>query len=187
MSRTERKSSKKHNKPKSNSESASSKKKIFQGKCFKCREKDHLRKTCLARIVAHSTQTGKSEADENESGEKSDVSYLECLLAHRNDVIVQACEELGSMMYDVSALKCLLTSRDDLILSAVNKDMTMNAANKSKYFEEWYADTGTAFHVTDYLPCMKDLKPCQKNVNRIGGVSCEVEFSGRLELVFVTA
>ena len=102
-------------------------------------------------------------------------------------MIVQACEELGSMMYAVSGLKCLLTSRDDLILSAVNKDMIMNAVNNSKCFEGWYADTGTAFHMTNSLACMKDLKPCQKNVNGIGGVSCEVEFSGTLELVFVTA
>ena len=103
MSRTERKSSKRHNnKPKYNSESDSSKKNTFQRKCFKCGEKGHLRKDCLARIIAHPTQTGKFKADEDESGEKSDVSYLECLLAHRNDVIVQACEELGSMMYDVS-------------------------------------------------------------------------------------
>ena len=114
-----------------------------------------MRKDCLARIIAHPTQTGKSEADEDESGEKSDVSHLECLLARRNDVIVQACEELGSMMYDVSGLKCLLTSRDYLILSAVNKDMIMNAVNKSKYFEDWYADTGTAFYMTDSLACMK--------------------------------
>ena len=41
--------------------------------------------------------------------------------------------------------------------------------------------------MTDSLACMKDLKPCQKNGNGIGGVSCEVEFSGQLELVFVTA
>ena len=91
------------------------------------------------------------------------------------------------MMYDASGLKCLLTSRDDLILSAVNKDMILNAVNKSKYFEDWYANTGTAFHMTDSLACMKDLKPCQKNVNGIGGVSCEVKFSGKLELVLVTA
>ena len=104
-----------------------------------------MRKDCLDHIIAHPTKTGKSEADEGESGEKSDVSYLECLLARRNDVIVQICEELGSMMYDVSGLKCLLTSRDDLILSAVNKDMIMNDVNKSKYFEDWCADTGTAF------------------------------------------
>ena len=63
----------------------------------------------------------------------------------------------------------------------------MNAVNKSNYFEDWYADTGTAFHMTCYLACMKDLKACQKNVNGIGGVSCEVEFSGTLELVFVTS
>ena len=56
VSRTERKSSKKHyNKPKSNTESDSSKKKTFQGKCFKCGEKGHLRKDCLARIIAHTT------------------------------------------------------------------------------------------------------------------------------------
>ena len=74
VSRTERKSSKKHNnKPKSNSEPDSSKKKTFQEKCFKCGEKGHLRKDCLARIIAHPTQTGKSEADEDESVEKSDV------------------------------------------------------------------------------------------------------------------
>ena len=188
VSRTERKSSKKHNnKPKSNSESDSSKKKTFQRKCFKCGEKGHLRKDCLARIIAYPKQTGKSEADEEESSEKSDVSYLERLLARRNDVIVQACEELGSMMYDVSGLKCMLTSRNDLIFSAVNKDMIMDAVDKSKYFEDWYADTGTTFHMTDSLACMKDLNPCQKNVNGIGGVSCEVEFSGTLELVFVTA
>ena len=82
----------------------------FKGKYSECGEKGHLRKDCLARIIAHPTQTGKSEADEDKSGEKSDVSYLECLLARRYDVIVQACEELGCMMYDVSGLKCLLTS-----------------------------------------------------------------------------
>ena len=41
--------------------------------------------------------------------------------------------------------------------------------------------------MTDTLACIKDLKPCQKNVNGIVGVSCEVEFSGTLESVFVTA
>ena len=80
-------------------------------------------------------------------------------------------------------MKCLPTSRDDLILSAGNKNMSMNAVNRSKYFERWYADTGTAFHMTDSLACMEDLKPCQKNVNGIGGVSCEIEFSRTLELV----
>ena len=41
--------------------------------------------------------------------------------------------------------------------------------------------------MTDFLACMKGLKACQKNVNGVGGVSCEVEFSGTLEFVFVTA
>ena len=68
VSRAERKSSKKHNnKPKSNFESDSSKKKTFQGKSFKCGEKGLLRKDCLARIIAHPTQTGKFEAVEDES------------------------------------------------------------------------------------------------------------------------
>ena len=39
----------------------------------------------------------------------------------------------------------------------------------------------------DSLACMKDLTPCQKNVNGIGGVSCELEVTGTLEVVFVTA
>ena len=187
-SKTERKSSENHNnKPKSNSETDFSKQKTFQGRCFKCGENGHLGKDCLALIIAHPTQTGKSEADEDESGEKSDVSYLECLLARRNDVIVQACEELGSILHDVYCLKCLLTSRDGLILSAVNKGMIMNAFNKSKYFEDWNADTGTAFHVADSFACMTDLKPCQKSVNGIGGVSFDVEFSETLELALLTA
>ena len=90
-------------------------------------------------------------------------------------------------MYDFSGLKCLLVSRDNLISSAVNKDMIMNAVNESKYFEDWYADTGPAFHMTDFLAFMKDLKPCQENVDGIGGVSCEVEYSRTLGLVLVTA
>ena len=112
VSRTDRKSSKKHNnKPKSTPESDSSKKMTFQGRCFKCGEKGHLREDCLARIIAHPAQTGKPEADEDERGRNSGVSFMECLLARRNDVTVQAREKLGSMMYDVSGLKCRITSR----------------------------------------------------------------------------
>ena len=73
------------------------------------------------------------------------------------------------------------------MLSAVNKDKIMNAVNKSKHFEDWYSDTGSVFRMTDSPACMKGLKPCQNNVSGIGGVSCEVHFSGTLELVFVTA
>ncbi|CAB1112442.1 unnamed protein product [Ectocarpus sp. CCAP 1310/34] len=73
VSRPERKKGsikKQHNKPKSNSESDSSQKKSFQGKCFKCGEKGHMKIDCKARIIPHPSQTGKSEADEGESGEK---------------------------------------------------------------------------------------------------------------------
>ena len=31
---------------------------------------------------------------------------------------------------------------------------------------DWYADTGTAFHMTDSLSCMKDVKPCHKKEKR---------------------
>ena len=134
------------------------------------------------------SQTGKPEAAEDESGKQSSASRLFCLVTRvHNALIVSLCDQLKSMMYDVSGLKCLLTSRDDLIMSAVSNDMILKAVNKSRYVEDWYADTGTAFHMTDSLACMKDLKPCHKSVNGIGGVSCEVAFSGTLELVFVTA
>ena len=56
-----------------------SRKKTFQGKCFQCGEKGYLRKDCLARVIAHPTQTGKSEDDEDENGEKSSLVLL-CLL-----------------------------------------------------------------------------------------------------------
>ena len=41
--------------------------------------------------------------------------------------------------------------------------------------------------MTDSLSCMKNVKPCHKNVKGIGGLTCEVALSGTLELVFVTA
>ncbi|CAN0399308.1 unnamed protein product, partial [Ectocarpus sp. 13 AM-2016] len=99
------------------------------------------------------SQTGKSEAGEDESGKKSSVPDMLCLLArHRAELILTAaCDELYSMWYDVSGLKCLLTSQDNLIMSAVSDDMILKAVNKARYVEDWYADTGTAFHMTDSL------------------------------------
>ena len=61
-----------------------------------------------------------------------------------------------------------------------------HAPVKNAYYEDWFADTGTAFHMTDSLSCLRNFKPCHKNVNGIGGVSCEVSFAGTLDLVFVT-
>ncbi|CAB1096609.1 unnamed protein product [Ectocarpus sp. CCAP 1310/34] len=173
------------------------------------------RSECKARFVPHPSQTGQPETTEGDSGEQSvgarlydritrtqnsiaalsedadrklDAAVMHAYFARSHKVfIVSACEWLTNMMYDVSGLKCLLTSRDDLVMSAVSNDMILNAVNKSRYVEDWYADTGTAFHMTDSLACMKDLKPCHKSVNGIGGVSCEISFSGTLELVFVTA
>ena len=37
---------------------------------------------------------------------------------------------------------------------------------KNRCVEGWHADTGTAFHMTDRLSHMKDLKSCHKNENR---------------------
>ncbi|CAN0511922.1 unnamed protein product, partial [Ectocarpus sp. 12 AP-2014] len=137
---------------------------------------------CKARIIPHPSQTGKSEGDEDESGKKSDFSDLVCVVAdyrkvlfekYRERVISCSCDALSRMMYDVSGLKCLMTSRDDLIMSAVSNDMILKAVNKARFVEDWYADTGTAYHMTDSLSCMRDLKPCHKSVNGIGGVSCE--------------
>ena len=194
---------KKHNKQKSNSESDSSKK-SFQGRCYKCGEVGHMKLDCKARIIPHPSQTGKPEADENESGEQCAIpdSDLVCrngsyrmsddcqkvlLAACRKEVVLKACDDLSRMWYDVSGLKCLMTFRDDLIRSAVSNDMILKAVNKARYVEDWYADTGTSYHMTDSLSCMRDLKPCHRSVNGIGGVSCEVAYSGTLDLVFVTA
>ena len=52
--------------------------------------------------------------------------------------------------------------------------MIMSAVKKSRYFEDWHADTGTVFRMTDSFACMNDLKPCEKSFNGISGVSCEV-------------
>ncbi|CAB1110655.1 unnamed protein product [Ectocarpus sp. CCAP 1310/34] len=61
------------------------------------------------------------------------------------------------------------------------------AAQKECCIEDWYADTGTAFHMTDYLACLRDVTSCHKTVKGIGGVMCEVALTGNLDLVFVSA
>ena len=57
-----------------NSDSSSSQK-GFQGKCFKCGEKGYLKKDCLARVMPHPSQTGKSEVGEEKSGEQRDFFF----------------------------------------------------------------------------------------------------------------
>ena len=109
VSRAERKSTKKQNhKSKSNSESDSSKKKTFQGKCFKCGEKGHLRKDCLARVIAHPTQTGKSEDDEDENGEKSSLVLLSQISLNNSSDLT--CLEA---FYDAILRECLFS--DDTV------------------------------------------------------------------------
>ena len=77
MSRPEKKSAKKQSyKSRSNSESDSSKKTAFQGKCFKCREVGHVTKDFLARVIAHPFQTGSSKNAKDENVYISELLVL---------------------------------------------------------------------------------------------------------------
>ena len=71
--RVEKKAGKKYVKSKRENSDSSSSQKGFQGKCFKCGEKGHLKKDCLARVMPHPSQTGKSEEGEEKSGEQRDL------------------------------------------------------------------------------------------------------------------
>ena len=42
--------------------------KVFRGKCFKCQETGHIAKDCLARVLPHPSQTGKSEDSKEADG-----------------------------------------------------------------------------------------------------------------------
>lgn len=81
---------------------------------------------------------------------------------------------------------CYGCSCSVMMLSATNCSFLVR---KDRCVEGWHADTGTAFHMTDRLSHMKDLKSCHKNVKRdwYSSVACEVALSGTLEFVFVAA
>ncbi|CAB1112508.1 unnamed protein product [Ectocarpus sp. CCAP 1310/34] len=203
MSRPVRKSAKKQNqKSKSNSESDSSKKKIFQGKCFECGEKGHLKMDCLARVIAHPSQTGPSEDDKDENGEKSDLVLLlsqanssewsggKYIAAMYAKIMQKWQESRGSSRndavlehHDTMYLEALYTEAEDELKKYVGSDRVVRDSirehstltKKDRCIEDWYADTGTAFHMTDSLSCMKDVKPCHKKVKGIGGVTCEAK------------
>ena len=71
--RVEKKAGKKYVKSKRENSDSSSSQKGIQGKYFKCGEKGHLKKDCLARVMPHPSPTGKSEEDEEKSGEQRDL------------------------------------------------------------------------------------------------------------------
>ena len=71
--RVEKKAGNKYVKSKREYSDFSSSQKGFQEKCFKCGEKGHLKKDCLARVMPHPLQTGKSEEGEEKSGEQRDL------------------------------------------------------------------------------------------------------------------
>ena len=77
-----------------------------------------------------------------------------------------------------SDLTCLEAFYDAILRECLFSDDTVreysSLIRKDRCVEDWYADTGTAFHMTDSLSCMKDVKPCHKKVKGIGGVTCEI-------------
>ena len=111
---------------------------MFQGKCFKCGERGHLRKDCLARVIAHPTQTVKSEDDEDENGEKSSLVLLSQIILNNS-----------------SDLTCLVAFYDAILCECLFSENTVreysSLIRKDRFVEDWYADTGTAFHMTDSL------------------------------------
>ena len=97
-----------------------------------------MRKDCLARGIAHPTQTGKSEDDEDENGEKSSlVLFSQISLNNSGDL---TCLEA---FYDAILRECLFS--DDTVREY------SSLIRKDRCVEDWYADTGTAFHMTDSL------------------------------------
>lgn len=114
----------------------------------------------------------KSEDDEDENGERTNLVLI--ALQRMNRSSDKTCL---LAFYDDIIQKCLLSDDGVRKFSPLVREETV--------CEDWFADTGTAFHMTDSLSGMKDLKSCHKNVQGIGGVTCEVALSGTLELVFV--
>ena len=97
-----------------------------------------MRKDCLARVIAHPTQTGKSEDDEDENGEKPSLMLLSQIsLNNSSDLICLKA------FYDAILDECLFSDDTAREYSSLER--------KDRCVESWYADTGTACHMTDSL------------------------------------
>ena len=90
-----------------------------------------MRKDCLARVIAHPTQTGKSE-DDDESSEKSSLVLLSQISLNNSSDLT--CLEA---FYDAILRECLFS--DDTVREY------SSLIRKDRCVEDWYADTGTAF------------------------------------------
>ena len=81
---------------------------------------------------------GKSEDDEDENGEKSSLVLL-------SQISLNNSSDLTSLeaFYDAILRECLFSDDNVREYSSLTR--------KDPCVEDWYADTGTAFHMTDSL------------------------------------
>ncbi|CAB1096235.1 unnamed protein product [Ectocarpus sp. CCAP 1310/34] len=127
---------------------------------------------CLARVMAHPSQTGPSEDDKDENGEKSDLVLLlsqanssewsdgKYIAAMYAKIMQKWQESRGSSRndavlehHDTMYLEALYTEAEDELKKYVGSDRVVRDSirehstltKKDRYIEDWYADTGRVF------------------------------------------